>query len=74
MASKHTNSNNGGFLSQLWYRGVNQEFEYQVPGVYRRDFTERAEKLRFGKPDKEDKHFASNARSSSSSEVREPCT
>jgi hypothetical protein len=55
--AKHTNSNNDGFLSQLWYRGVNQEFEYQLPGVYRRDFTERAEKLRFGKPDKEDKRL-----------------
>src|SRR5438094_3707836 len=34
-----------GFLSQLWYRGVNKHFPNQVPGVYRREFTKRAEKL-----------------------------
>jgi hypothetical protein len=36
----------GGFLSQLWYRGVSKGFPRQVPGVYRDDFTKRAEKLK----------------------------
>jgi len=31
-----------GFLGQLWYRGVGQQFSAQVPGVYRPAFTERA--------------------------------
>lgn len=35
-----------GFLSQLWYRGVNQQFPTQAPGVYRPDFTERAMRLK----------------------------
>src|SRR5213595_3934119 len=35
-----------GFLSQLWYRGVNQHFEHQMPGVYRKNFTERARRLK----------------------------
>lgn len=34
-----------GFLRQLWYRGVNQHFSNQVPGVYRPDFTQRAMRL-----------------------------
>jgi len=33
---------NGGMLSDLWYRGVNQEFNVQAPGVYRPGFTNRA--------------------------------
>jgi hypothetical protein len=32
-----------GMLSHLWYRGVNQNFSSQAPGVYRPDFTKRAE-------------------------------
>lgn len=43
-----TNTRSGGddgFLSQLWYRGVNQAFEFQAPGVYRPDFTARAAML-----------------------------
>jgi hypothetical protein len=35
-----------GFLSQLWYRGVNQHFEYEVPGVYRDNFSERASRIK----------------------------
>ena len=34
-----------GMLSHLWYRGVNQHFDSQAPGVYRPDFTERANKF-----------------------------
>ena len=33
----------GGMLSDLWYRGVNRHFDYQAPGVYRNEFTTRAE-------------------------------
>jgi hypothetical protein len=35
-----------GFLRQLWYRGVNQHFAIEMPGVYRPDFTERARRLK----------------------------
>jgi hypothetical protein len=34
-----------GFLSNLWYRGVNEQYDNQVPGVYRRDFMEQAVRL-----------------------------
>jgi hypothetical protein len=34
-----------GFLSQLWYRGVNKEYKQQIPGVYRPEFTARADRL-----------------------------
>jgi hypothetical protein len=48
---KHASSGGDeGFLSQLWYRGVNEHFPTQVPSVYRQDFTDRAEKLRPAKP------------------------
>src|SRR5262245_40300579 len=40
-----------GFVGQLWYRGVNQWFEDQRPGVYRGDFTARATRLRINSPD-----------------------
>jgi FRG domain len=43
---QETSGGDEGFLSQLWYRGVNQQFPCQVPGVYRKDFTNRAEKLK----------------------------
>jgi hypothetical protein len=46
----------GGMLSHLWYRGVNQHFDSQVPGVYRPDFTKRAEKFAI-KGDLEDKRL-----------------
>jgi hypothetical protein len=45
-----------GFLSQLWYRGVNKHFPHQVPGVYRDDFAARAEKLQ-NSSDLEDKRL-----------------
>jgi hypothetical protein len=45
-----------GMLSNLWYRGVNQQFDSQAPGVYRPDFTKRAEKLST-KGDIEDKRL-----------------
>ena len=45
-----------GMLSNLWYRGVNQHFDSQVPGVYRPDFTKRAEKFAI-KGDLEDKRL-----------------
>lgn len=32
----------GGILSDLWYRGVNRRFDFQAPGVYRPNFTNRA--------------------------------
>jgi hypothetical protein len=35
-----------GMLSNLWYRGVSESFDCQAPGVYRKDFTERAGKLK----------------------------
>jgi hypothetical protein len=34
-----------GMLSDLWYRGVNRWFDVQVPGVYRKEFTQRADLL-----------------------------
>jgi hypothetical protein len=37
--------NDDGFLSQLWYRGVSEEFSKLAPGVYRDGFTARASKL-----------------------------
>ena len=46
-----------GFLSQLWYRGVKEKHEYQVPGVYRSEFTARSDRLRVGKSDLEDKRL-----------------
>jgi hypothetical protein len=45
-----------GFLSQLWYRGVNRHFERQVPGVYRPAFTGRAQAAPGNKND-EDKRL-----------------
>jgi FRG domain len=45
-----------GMLSHLWYRGVNQDFGSQAPGVYRPDFTKRAEKFK-NKEDLEDKRL-----------------
>ena len=45
-----------GMLSHLWYRGVNQHFDSQAPGVYRPDFTKRAEKFT-SKEDLEDKRL-----------------
>jgi hypothetical protein len=36
---------NSGFLSELWYRGVNEKFPDERPGVYRGDFTRRADQL-----------------------------
>jgi hypothetical protein len=45
-----------GMLSHLWYRGVNQDFDSQAPGVYRPDFTKRAEKFTT-KEDLEDKRL-----------------
>jgi len=45
-----------GMLSHLWYRGVNQHFDFQAPGVYRPDFTKRAEKFTTGE-DIEDKRL-----------------
>lgn len=48
---KHTSSGGDeGFLSQLWYRGVNEHFPTQVPSVYRKDFTDRAATLKPGGP------------------------
>jgi hypothetical protein len=45
-----------GMLSNLWYRGVNQHFAFQAPGVYRDDFTRRAAKFKI-KGDLEDKRL-----------------
>jgi hypothetical protein len=36
----------GGFLSRLWYRGVKEQHPIQIPGVYRTEFSTRAEQLR----------------------------
>jgi hypothetical protein len=36
---------NGGMLSDLWYRGANQHFDVQAPGVYRPGFTKRAQSI-----------------------------
>jgi hypothetical protein len=47
-----------GFLSQLWYRGVNEAFSEQRPGVCRSAFTARASKLTLDKvKDDEDKRL-----------------
>jgi hypothetical protein len=47
-----------GFLSQLWYRGVNDLFPEQRPGVYRDTFTNRASRLALDKTkDVEDKRL-----------------
>lgn len=43
---KHEHEGDDGFLSQLWYRGVNKAFRVQAPGVYRPSFTDRAERLK----------------------------
>jgi FRG domain len=53
--SKHFRPDTG-MLSDLWYRGVNRHFDSQAPGVYRPDFTNRAEKLT-AKEDLEDKRL-----------------
>jgi hypothetical protein len=53
--SKHSQPGTG-MLSDLWYRGVNQHFDSQAPGVYRQDFTNRAEKV-MTKGDLEDKRL-----------------
>src|ERR1700733_13044676 len=45
-----------GMLNHLWHRGVNQHFHSQAPGVYRPDFTERAEKFTINE-DLEDKRL-----------------
>src|SRR5690349_15451655 len=45
-----------GFLSQLWYRGVKEQFPNQVPGVYRPHFTQRANRLK-KTGDEEDKRL-----------------
>jgi hypothetical protein len=37
--------NHSGMFSDLWYRGVNKEFQPEAPGVYRETFTDRAEQL-----------------------------
>ena len=41
---KYSSERDEGFLSQLWYRGVNKKFDTSSR-VYRTDFTNRAEKL-----------------------------
>jgi FRG domain len=48
-----------GMLSNLWYRGVNEDFPVQSPRVYRRYFTERADELfdMIGDPEKRRLHF-----------------
>jgi hypothetical protein len=50
-------SSEGGFLSQLWYRGVDQQHASQVPGVYRKSFTDRAQKLSSHKGKSEDQRL-----------------
>lgn len=42
-----------GMLSELWYRGVNREHPHQAPGVYRDDFTKRANELKVKVTDEE---------------------
>jgi|ERR1017187_282991 hypothetical protein len=44
---KHAGENRG-MLSDLWYRGVNERFDLQSPGVYRESFTKRASALNIG--------------------------
>lgn len=45
--SKHSQPDTG-MLSNLWYRGVNVHFDGQAPGVYRQNFTKRAEQFNIG--------------------------
>jgi hypothetical protein len=40
---KHA-SKDAGILSEIWYRGVHWPCPHQAPGVYRTEFSERAEK------------------------------
>ncbi len=53
---KQHSEQDGGMLSNLWYRGVNAHFEPQCPGVYRDSFTKRAEMFQI-KGDIEDKRL-----------------
>jgi len=41
---KRSPSGGEGFLGQLWYRGVNQQFPSLIPGVYRPSFTALAKR------------------------------
>ncbi len=43
--AKQTSKSIGGFLGQLWYRGVRHHSTTQIPRVYREAFTDRAERL-----------------------------
>ena len=52
-ACQETSGGEDGFLSQLWYRGVNEQFTSLVPGVYREEFTARARRLRKDGDDEE---------------------
>ncbi len=42
---KSQSTEDEGFLGQFWYRGVNQRFPNESPGVYRDLFTKRAGRL-----------------------------
>lgn len=54
---KFSPGSDDGFLSRLWYRGVNCHFEKQCPGVYRSAFTERAKALKLQSKDIEDRRL-----------------
>jgi len=56
-AQASSSGNQDGFLSQLWYRGVDRQFPDQVPGVYRNDFTARAGELTSHKGNIEDQRL-----------------
>ncbi|HET7540569.1 MAG TPA: FRG domain-containing protein [Polyangiaceae bacterium] len=43
---KQGSAEDDGFLTRLWYRGVNRQFPSLAPGVYRPNFTNRAERLK----------------------------
>jgi hypothetical protein len=48
---------NRGMLSDLWYRGVSKQYVHQAPGVYRDNFTQRAQYLEPGGTDMEKKRL-----------------
>lgn len=48
---------NRGMLSDLWYRGVSKQYAHQAPGVYRDNFSQRAQYLEPGGKDMEKKRL-----------------
>jgi hypothetical protein len=43
--NQNRSEDKSGVFSRFWFRGVNKKFETQLPGVYRNDFKNRANRL-----------------------------